>query len=163
MRKFFLAICLSIALSSASFATGEKSTPPPVPPTKPAANSAPADGKKEAWEQSPITVKNKSSFQLDAAARDPFWPINFKPKARIGGGSGDAEGDVPASAFLVSSITLGPALHFAIINGKTMIEGQQFGLQVGTQIFQVTVKRIEDGQVILGRHDEEIAVPLRRK
>jgi hypothetical protein len=44
-----------------------------------------------------------------------------------------------------------------------MSEGQQFGLQLGTQIYQVTVKRIEDGQVILGRRDEEIVVPLRRK
>ena len=44
-----------------------------------------------------------------------------------------------------------------------MQEGQQFGLQVGTQVYQVMVKRIEDGRVILGRRDEEIVVPLRRK
>ena len=44
-----------------------------------------------------------------------------------------------------------------------MQEGQQFGLQIGTQIYQVMVKRIEDGQVILTRNNEEIVVPLRRK
>jgi hypothetical protein len=63
----------------------------------------------------------------------------------------------------VSTITVDGATKFAIINGKTMSEGQQFGLQVGTQIYQVTVKRIEDGRVIIGRRDEEIVVPLRRK
>jgi hypothetical protein len=70
---------------------------------------------------------------------------------------------VPAGAFLVSTITVDGATHFAIINGKSMNEGQQFGLQVGTQVYQVFVKRIEDGRVILGRGEEEIVVPLRRK
>jgi len=44
-----------------------------------------------------------------------------------------------------------------------MQEGQQFGLQVGSQTYQITVKAIEDGRVILGRRDSEIAVPLKRK
>jgi len=69
----------------------------------------------------------------------------------------------PPGAFLVTTITFDGATNFAIINGKSMSEGQQFGLQVGTQVYQVTVKRIEDGRVILERRDEEIVVPLRRK
>ena len=45
-----------------------------------------------------------------------------------------------------------------------MTEGQQFGLQLGTQTYQLTVKAIQDGQVVLMRRDqEEIIVPLRRK
>jgi hypothetical protein len=44
-----------------------------------------------------------------------------------------------------------------------MMEGQQFGLQLGAQTYQITVKHIEDGRVILGRRDQEIIVPLRRK
>ena len=44
-----------------------------------------------------------------------------------------------------------------------MQEGQQFGLQLGTQMYQVLLKKIEDGRVILSRHDQEIVVPLRRK
>jgi hypothetical protein len=162
MRKLFLPICLSISLVPALFAVDQKPAPP-AQKTKPADSSAPAEAKNKASdESSPISVKNKSSFQLDAATRNPFWPIGFKPKAHIGG-SGDAEGEVPASAFLLTSITVDGATHFAIINGKPMAEGQHFGLQVGTQIYQVTVKRIEDGRVILGRRDEEIVVPLRRK
>ena len=45
----------------------------------------------------------------------------------------------------------------------TMQEGQQFGLKLGTQTYQITLKRVEDGRVILARHDQEIVVPLRRK
>ena len=44
-----------------------------------------------------------------------------------------------------------------------MQAGQQFGLQLGNQTYQLTVKAIEDGRVILLRRDEEIIVPLRRK
>ena len=109
-----------------------------------------------------VAVKNKSSFNIDAGTRSPFWPISWKPTGRVASGGTD-QGEVPPGAFLVSTITLDGATHFAIINGKSMSEGQQFGLQVGTQIYQVTVKRIEDGRVILGRRDEEIVVPLRRK
>jgi hypothetical protein len=109
-----------------------------------------------------ITVKNKSSFNMDAGTRSPFWPISWKPAGKVASGGTD-QGEVPAGAFVVSTITLDGAARFAIINGKSMGEGQQFGLQIGTQIYQVTVKRIEDGRVILGRRDEEIVVPLRRK
>jgi len=70
---------------------------------------------------------------------------------------------VPASAFRVTSITLGGGTRFAIINGTPMTEGQVFGLQMGTQTYQVTVKSIEDGRVILLRRDQEIEVPLYRR
>jgi hypothetical protein len=110
-----------------------------------------------------VTVKDKSSFNVDAGTRSPFWPINWKPTGKVSGSGGTAQGVVPTGAFVVSTITVDGATHFAIINGKSMQEGQQFGLQIGTQVYQVTVKRIEDGRVILGRGDEEIVVPLRRK
>jgi hypothetical protein len=115
-------------------------------------------------EPAKIEVKNKSSFRMDASSRNPFWPIGWKPAAKLAGGSGaDQSGDIPPSAFVVSSITLDQAAHFAIINGKVMQEGQQFGLVLGSQTYQIVLKRIEDGRVVLGRQDEEIVVPLRRK
>ncbi len=114
-------------------------------------------------EPAAIGVKNKSSFTVDAGTRSPFWPISWKPTGKVAGSGGSDQGEVPSGAFLVSTITLDGATRFAIINGKSMQEGQQFGLQIGTQIYQVSVKRIEDGRVILSRHDEEIVVPLRRK
>ena len=111
-----------------------------------------------------LEMKNKSSFNLANGSRSPFWPIGWKPAAKISQADADhAAGDVPATAFAVTSITLGAGGHFAIINGKIMQEGQQFGLQVGSQTYQITVKAIEDGQVILSRRDTTIAVPLRRK
>lgn len=111
-----------------------------------------------------IELKNKSAFNVENGSRNPFWPIGFKPTARVAhGGADHAGGDVPPSAFLVTTITVDPGARFAIINGKAMMEGQQFGLQLGSQTFQITVKRIEDGRVILGRRDQDIVVPLRRK
>lgn len=109
-----------------------------------------------------IDLKTKSTFTMESSGRNPFWPIGWKPVAKISktehGGS-----DIQPAAFVVSSITLGQGTRFAIINGKTMQEGQQFGLQLGSQTYQLTVKAIEDGQVILLRRDQEIIVPLRRK
>ena len=165
MKTFLISICLSILLAPGLFSADPKLAPAP-PKSKPPENSAAEDAKnKTPAEPAIISVKNKSSFQMDAGARSPFWPIGWKPTARVAGAGagGAAQGEVPPNAFLVTSITLDGATRFAIINGKTMGEGQQFGLQVGTQIYQVTVKRIEDGRVIIGRGEEEIVVPLRRK
>jgi hypothetical protein len=115
-------------------------------------------------DQPMVELKNKSSFVMEKGGRNPFWPIGWKPAAAVSNsGAESATGDIPPTAFAVSTITLDHGAHFAIINGKTMAEGQQFGLQMGTQTFQITVKRIEDGRVILGRRDQEIVVPLRRK
>jgi len=112
---------------------------------------------------STVELKYKSSFALEESARSPFWPIGWKP-APIQNGTADRSGpDVQAAAFAVTSITVDSSGRFAIINGKVMTEGQVFGLQLGTQTYQITVKAIQDGQVILGRRDQEIAVPLRRR
>ena len=105
----------------------------------------------------PPKVQKQSTFQMGADGRNPFWPIGWRP-------SGEQAGpDIPASVFNVSSITMDANARYAIINGKTMTEGQQFGLQIGAQTYQLTVKTIEDGKVILQRHDDEIVVPLHRK
>ena len=162
MNKIFAFICISILASPALLAADAKPALT-APKTEPAGEPAPVELKnKSAEEASPITLKNKSSFNVDPGIRSPFWPISWKPTGRIAKGGSD-QGEVPAGAFVVTTITVDGNTRFAIINGKSMGEGQQFGLQIGTQVYQVTVKRIEDGRVILGRHDEEIVVPLRRK
>ena len=162
MNKFFSLISMSILAASALLAADQKPAPVALK-NKSTEEPAPTELKnKPAEEMSPIALKNKSSFQFDAGTRSPFWPISWKPTGKVANGGTD-QGEVPAGAFLVSTITLDGATHYAIINGKSMQEGQQFGLQIGTQIYQVSVKRIEDGRVILSRHDEEIIVPLRRK
>ena len=110
-----------------------------------------------------VELKNKSSFTMDGSGRNPFWPIGWKPVAYTQTTTEHAASDIPASAFMVSSITIDEGGRFAIINGKAMQEGQQFGLQLDGQTYQLTVKSIEDGRVILARRDMEIIVPLRRK
>ena len=107
-----------------------------------------------------IDEKNQSTFAMEASGRNPFWPIGWRPA--VGGAEG-AGPEIPATAFVVSSITLDEAARFAIINGKTMTEGQQFGLQMGSHTYQLSVKAIQDGQVVLQRNEQEIIVPLRRK
>jgi hypothetical protein len=109
----------------------------------------------------PIELKNKSSFKF-AGDRDPFWPIGWKPSGTASFSDHSAS-DIPPNAFLVSSITIEKTARFAIINGKIIQEGQQFGLQMGSSTYQLTMKSIQDGRVILGRRDQEIVVPLRRK
>ncbi len=111
-----------------------------------------------------IELKNKSTFTMDGSGRNPFWPIGWKPVARPQANTSEHSGpDILPTAFVVSSITMDRGARYAIINGKVMAEGQAFGLQLGTQTYQLTVKAIEDGRVILARRDQEIIVPLRRK
>ncbi len=113
-------------------------------------------------ETTTIELKHKSSFNVEAGERNPFWPIGWKPAPKTANTEHTGPA-IPPSSFVVSSIMLDPKAHYAIINGRTMSEGQQFGLQLGTQIHQITVKAINDGHVVLLQHDQEIIVPLRRK
>jgi hypothetical protein len=115
----------------------------------------------QAEEPAAIQLKNKSAFTMEASGRNPFWPIGWRPVAKAN--TTHVGPEVQAAAFVVSSIAVDKAGRFAIINGKLMQEGQQFGLQFGSQTYQITVKTIEDGRVILARRDEQIIVPLRRK
>jgi hypothetical protein len=111
-----------------------------------------------------LEIKNKSSFQMEGNSRNPFWPIGWKPTAKLADPGVERGGpEIPVTAFVVSSITLDEGARFAIVNGKTMQEGQQFGLQLGNQTYQITLKSIQDGRVILARRDQEIVVLLRRK
>jgi hypothetical protein len=118
-----------------------------------------------AAETAGLEFKNKSTFTMENNSRNPFWPIGWKPSAKLSdpGSTEHAGSEIAASAFVVSSITLGQTNRFAIVNGKIMQEGQQFGLQLGSQTYQITVKSIQDGRVVFGRRDQDIVVPLRRK
>jgi hypothetical protein len=109
----------------------------------------------------PIELKQKSFFDA-ADVRNPFWPIGWK-KPNPKDPHAEPPPDLSPSSFSLTSVTMGTGPHFAILNGKIMQEGQQFGLQFGQQIYQVTLKAIEDGQVIIAYQDNEIVVPLRRK
>lgn len=109
----------------------------------------------------PVELNHKSSFDA-AEARDPFWPIGWKrpgPKSH----TSVAGPDLSPASFSLTSVTMGAGPRFAILNGKIIQEGQQFGFQFGNQIYQVTLRSIEDGQVVLVYQEAQIIVPLRRK
>ena len=112
-------------------------------------------------ETPPIELKHKSSFNMRADERTPFWPIGWKPAPKLAKNEHGAA--IPPSAFVVSTIVLDPKTRYAIINGRVMGEGQQFGLQIGSTVHQITVKTVEDGHVVLVRGEQEIVVALRRK
>lgn len=123
---------------------------------------AAASGALPAAEPAPLEIKSKSSFKMEG--RNPFWPIGWKPSgATSSAADGNSGSDIPANSFMLTSVTIEKGGRFAIINGKIIEEGQQFGLQIGTSTYQLTLKKIEDGRVILARRDQEIVVPLRRK
>src|SRR5205807_7847237 len=104
-----------------------------------------------------MELKHKSSFNVEANERNPFWPIGWKPAPRIAKTGPDHAGPaIPPSSFVVSSITLDPKAHYAIINGRTMSEGQQFGLQLGTQIYQIIVIVFKVGHVVCVRHGQAV-------
>jgi hypothetical protein len=117
-------------------------------------------GAAQAEESAPaLELKNKSSFDA-TDARDPFWPIGWKrpgPKLLTSGP------DLSPTSFSLTSITMGTGARYAILNGRIMQEGQQFGLQVGKQVYQVTLRAIRDGKVIVFYQGSEMTVPLRRK
>ena len=106
-----------------------------------------------------IELKNKSTFDA-SDGRDPFWPIGWK---RPGPKISTAGPDLSPGSFSLTSITMGAGARYAILNGKAMQEGQQFGLQFGKNVYQVTLLAIQDGKVILAYQGSEITVPLRRK
>ena len=162
MKRFVLTLMMVAVSVGLSRAESEKKAAPAAKPSPTAEKAAPTAEKPA--DVPPIELKNKSSFQMDAAARDPFWPIGFKPAPKIGDAAEHAAGpDIPVTAFVVSSITIERGTKFAIVNGKIMQEGQEFGLQLGTQTYHVTLKSIEDGRIVISRRGQEVSVPLRRK
>jgi hypothetical protein len=151
MKK--LTCTLAIILVALRFANAQEPT-----------EAAPAESSPAPAAQ-PVTVelKNKSAFSIDETQRNPFWPVGWRPVNKASQSAEAPSSDISPAAFVVSSITVDVGGSFAIINGKVMNEGQVFGLQMGNQTYQLTVKAIQDGQVILGRRDQEIVVPLRRR
>jgi hypothetical protein len=109
-----------------------------------------------------IALPHKSSFGAHNA-RNPFWPIGWtKPNA-------SHSQDAPAmpvlspDIFSLTSVTTGGGDRFAILNGKIVQEGGQFGLLLGSQTYQVTVQSIQDGEVILSYAGGQVVIPLRRR
>ena len=115
-----------------------------------------------AGEPPQLQVKNQSSFTMQANRRNPFWPIGWKPAASQTSDA-QASAEISPSAFVVSSIAMQASGRFAIINGKIMQEGQEFGLKLGEHVYRVTLEAIQDGHVVIAQQGHQIIVPLTRK
>lgn len=120
-----------------------------------------ASGLRAAQAPPAVTAAPKKSVFDAADARDPFWPIGWK-KPAANGVNGAAAPALSPSAFALTSVTTGHGGSFAILNGKIVQQGQQFGLQMGSQIYKVTVQSVQDGQVVLAYEGGQVVVPLRR-
>ncbi len=58
----------------------------------------------EAEKTPAVELKSKSAFAMEASGRNPFWPIGWKPVAKLS--ATDAGGaEIQPAAFVVSSIT----------------------------------------------------------
>jgi hypothetical protein len=135
---------------------------PKAPPGAAASFVAKSEAKTTKPSQGDPPARKESSFTM-ANARDPFWPIGWtKPEAQDGEEASAAPALTP-SAFSLTSIAIGAERRFVILNRKILHEGQEFGLQVGQQIYQITLKAVQDGQVILAYQGGEVVVPLQRK
>src|SRR2546423_15618519 len=90
-------------------------------------------------EPASIAIKNKSSFNLDAGTRNPFWPIGWKATGKVASGSGSGgtnPGDIPAGGLCGSTIPAEAGTQFPIIKGKTLGGGPAVGLPIGTSNFK---------------------------
>ena len=112
-------------------------------------------------------LKNRSSFNVSADARIPFWPIGFtRPASRPDGAASEmrktAAGiQIDPSNFSVTSVLLGhPAL--ATINGRSFEEGEVLPVVHGGERLRVVLRAIRDGGITLQYESQQIFVPLKR-
>jgi hypothetical protein len=121
-----------------------------------------ADGEK----LPPLEVKNRSSFNIRAGTRVPFWPIGWsKEKAIAIAPLSPVQAkafQIQPNHFTVSSIMLShPPL--ATINGRAFGEGEFLPVRVGGQPVKVVVKAIRDGGVWLDQTGHQVFVPMKRQ
>lgn len=112
-------------------------------------------------------LKNRSSFHPGDMARNPFWPIGYKPATAPDGNNAAAvtpsDLQLKVDNFQVSSILLAGADSLAVINGKEFAQGETGPVQVGGAKLNVHVVAIGDGEVTLVCQSQSLNVPLRRK
>ena len=137
MKKILLLLCLT---SLSSLARAADAPPAATAPTGP---------------------REKSAFD-PKETRNPFWPIGWVKPNQKNADANQAAPLISPASFNLTSVTIGSGAHFAILNGKIVGEGQRIGLQMGNQVYQVTVQTIRDGEVVLAYQGGEVVVPLHR-
>ena len=140
------ALVLFLALAGPSLAPAQ--TPPPA--AAPSGVSQPGGARD-------IKFTNRSSFQADGGSgRNPFLPIGYARAAPVV--AKPVELNVTAEMFLLKG-TMNPD---AIINGKIYSINGRIPLNANGSEF-VTVRRIEDGSVILDYRGRLITIGMGSK
>lgn len=163
------------AILSILFAAGLRAPALFAAETLPVAEASPTsevDGKSA---PAPYELKKRSSFEVAAGLRPPFWPIGWVKRERnvLPSGAIAPKFVLDARSFTVTSILLGPPA-IAVINGRAYEEGQIIrmarlavpiaapagGMPAGGP--RIRVQRIADGQVWLQGEGQTVSVSLKR-
>lgn len=120
-----------------------------------AARAASAEG--EASKE--YVLKHRSEYAVADDARNPFWPIGFKPvPAAPNAPQGpvvEAPPEVRPEMFVVTTISLEKDAPLAVINGRTHGIGDRLPVDSSGREF-VTVRKITDGAVFFEYHGQTI-------
>lgn len=105
------------------------------------------------------TLKHRSEYVAADDARNPFWPIGFKP-APVSPGVPqgpvvEAPPEVRPEMFVVTTISLEKDAPLAVINGRTHGIGDRLPVDASGREF-VTVRKITDGAVVFEYHGQTI-------
>ncbi len=104
-------------------------------------------------------LAHKSEYAVGDDARNPFWPIGFKPSAPTPEGpqapAVEALPEVRPEMFVITTISLERDAPLAVINGRTHGIGDKLPVDASGRQF-VTVSKITDGAVFFDFHGQTI-------
>lgn len=150
-------------------------TLPPIPPMGPTAEVEPASVEPVSASESDVPPPSAESARLAAAARDPFWPVNYAPRPHVEQSSGapqDATGQPPppeapppaplaweeATKQLVVSAVMrsNDGRYVARVNGAVTTEGEEVAVVFENRTYRFKVAQIAAGGVTFARADEAL-------
>jgi hypothetical protein len=116
-----------------------------------------------AEEDGPYELKRRSSVSMRDDVRSPFWPVGWtKADRTVPGKVEKPVFELRAEYFRLTSILTGKR-SLAMINGKSFEEGERMVVVAPEGRFNVLVRRVGDGRVVLGLDKQEVIVPLQRQ
>ncbi len=148
----------------------------PGAPAEPAASPAPGATAGNPAPGAPIpppppyVLKNRSSFNVSASPRPPFWPIGWvhhDASSPIVAAPAPVKVTIDEKYFKVTSILLGSGTtpSLAVVNGRAYSEGEfvRMPRTPGAPTVRVRVQRINDGNVVLQQGAQTLVAPLHRE
>jgi hypothetical protein len=120
----------------------------------------------QAWSQESggFKLKHRSSFTLQDAERNPFWPVGWVKTVATATSTNEnvQAAELRPEDFEVTAVLLGtPAL--AVVNGREYAEGDFITLRGSGQKTKVQIAQVMDGQVVLRYMGKDYPIILHRK